>query len=354
MADVTPLGAGPEPVAALPAAAPPPASLKSLSCPRCAGSLQMRDGERLLTCGHCGTSFLFPLENGFARRYFPAKVSRLEAVGKADAWLVKHPDVPRDIDVAVFTEAQLIYLPIWEARAYLVGWEFGKKLRTRAEVVRESAMTVEFFGGEQPVTTRLDLVEEGVQEGFFDERRMYQAAADLDALGMGRPHITGREFALPYLPGELESGAALLEADRDYEAVQAKARESFLRPSAGTITRDSRLFLLRESMTLLYYPLWVLKYRYRDRLYEMSVDGRSGVVHSARAPAENISRLAVMLASYAAMALALALAVSAWHAYPGLREVFFYVALLIVAASGGVFWRFRLVREVEYHEPFSY
>ena len=45
---------------------------------------------------------------------------------------------------------------------------------------------------------------------------------------------------------------------------------------------------------------------------------------------------------------------SAWQAYQGLREVFFYVALLIVAAAGGVYWRFRLLREVEYHEPFSY
>ena len=166
MADVTPLRAEPDQAAGRPAA-PPPATLRSLSCPRCAGSLQVRDGERLLTCGHCGTSFLVPPENGFSRRYFPAKVSRLEAVGKADAWLAKHPDVPRDIDIAVFTEAQLIYLPIWEARAYLVGWEFGKKLRTRTEVVRASAMTVDLFGGEQPETIAAGVGGGGSAAGFL-------------------------------------------------------------------------------------------------------------------------------------------------------------------------------------------
>ena len=184
---------------------PAPVTLRSITCSRCAGPLQVLDGERLLTCSHCGTSFLVPENEGFARRYFPAKIDRLEAVGKADAWLQQHPDVPKDIAGAVFTEALLIYVPIWEARAYLVGWEFGKKLRTRTEVVRpELAVAVDSFLGEQPETTRLELVEEGVQEGFFDERRFYQAAADLRALGIGRPHVTGREFAVPYLPGELE------------------------------------------------------------------------------------------------------------------------------------------------------
>jgi hypothetical protein len=330
----------------------PAASLRSISCSRCAGPLRVSDGDRLLTCGHCGTSFLLPEAQGFARRYFPAKVARLEAVGKASAWLAQHPDVPADIESAAFTEAQLVYLPIWEARAYLVGWEFGKKLRTRAEVVRAPNLGGDLFG-EEVETMRLDLVDEGVQEAFFDERRLYQAATDLPALGMSRPHITGREFLMPYLPGEIEEGAVLLEADGECEAVHARARQAFLHPTAGAATRDSRLFLLRESMALLYYPLWSLRYRYHGRLYEMSVDGRSGVIHSARAPADNRRRLVVMVASFAAMAVALAFAAWGWEKAGALRDVYLYIGLLVLASAGGVYWRFKLLREVEYHEPFS-
>lgn len=319
------------------------AALRSISCPRCAGPLSVRDGDHVITCDHCGTPFRTTSPEGFERRFFPAKVEKLQAVGRASLWLREHPDTPPDISASAFTEARLLYVPIWEVRAYVVGWEFGRKLRTKSELVQ--------VGGEETVQT--NLVEEAVEAGFLDERRLYQEAADLSALGMGRPHITGREFTLPYLVGELEHGATVLDADRDLEAVRERARESFLRPPTGTVSRQTRLFLLRESAELIYYPLWSLHYSYHGRLYEMTMDGRSGLVHSARAPADNRGRLAVLLASYASLAVGLALAVSAWEALEGFREPAAYAVAAILVAASGVYWRFRLLREVDYHEPFS-
>ncbi|MHB8869775.1 MAG: hypothetical protein ACYC6T_06815 [Thermoleophilia bacterium] len=326
-----------------PTTSAPGATLRSVSCPRCAGPLTARDGDHVITCDRCGTPFRTMSPGGFERRFFPAKVERLRAVGRASCWLRDHPDTPPDISAAAFTEARLLYVPIWEVRAHVVGWEFGRKLRTKAELVQ--------VGREEVVQTRL--VEEAVEAGFLNERRHYQEAADLRALGMGRPHITGREFTLPYLVGELERGATVLEADRDLEVVRERAREAFLRPPTGTVSRQTRLFLLRESAALIYYPLWSLRYSYRGRLYEMTVDGRSGQVHSARAPADNRARVAVLLASYAALAMGLALAVSAWEALEGFREPAVYTMITILVAASGVYWRFRLLREVEYHEPFS-
>lgn len=317
--------------------------LHSLSCPRCAGVLRSREGERVIRCSHCATPYLAASPAGYERRYFPAKVQRLQAVGRAAVWLSEIKDVPNDVRKAVFTEAHLLYAPVWECRAYVVGWEFGTKRRTKRELVQF---------GEQDVV-QLQLVDETVEQGYLDERRMYQEAADLAALGMGRPHITGRDFTLPYLPGELEEGAAVLETDRDYTEVLERARDSFRRPPTGVAQRDARFFLLKESVTLVYYPLWSLHYRYRGRLYEVTVDGRNGVIHSARAPADNTRRLAVMLASYAALALALAVTATAWQAWEGMREPAIWAAVLIAVLAGTVYWRFSLLREVEHHEPFS-
>lgn len=321
----------------------PVARLRSISCPRCAGPLQGRDGDRVIECAHCGTRFLTRLEDGFARRYFPAKIERLQAVGAAARWLWEHPDVPSDIRESAFVDAHLLYVPIWEVRAYLVGWEFGKKLRNRTQVVKV---------GEEEVV-RTELVEQPVEEGFFGERRYYQEAADLDALGMGRPHITGREFSLPYLIGELERGAAVLQTDGDLAAVRERARTSFLRPPTGTLAPDTRLFLLKESAALLYYPLWTLRHRYRGRQYDMVVDARNGRIHAARAPADNRRRIALFLASYLALAVALAVAVSARDVWRNMSEPAIYSMLLVFVLAAGAFTRFRLIREVEYHEPFS-
>lgn len=348
-AEVSPPPAGPAapgaPVAATGTATlvAPAATLRSISCPRCAGPLQGRDGDRVIACAHCGTRFLTRLADGYARRYFPAKVERLQAVGAGARWLWEHPDAPSDIRDSAFVEAHLLYVPIWEVRAHVVGWEFGKKLRNRTEIVK--------VGDEDVLQNKL--VEEAVEEGFFGERRFYQEAADLDVLGMGRPHITGREFTLPYLVGELERGAAVLESNGDLPAVRVRARESFLRPPTGMVARDTRLFLLKESAALLYYPLWTLSYRYRGRLYEMVVDGRNGRVHAARAPADNRRRIALFLASYTILAGALAAAVSVWGAWERMGEPALYIMVLVLVLAAGAFARFRLIREVEYHEPFS-
>ena len=322
----------------------PSAALRSISCPRCAGPLNALDGVRLLSCARCGTPFVTSTPGGYSRRYFPCKVEQLQAVGRGSAWLEAHPDVPKDIESAVFTEANLLYVPIWEVGATVVGWEFGKRVRLRQRVVEV---------GDQEVLQQ-EMVDEAVADPTLSERHFYQQAADLSALGMGRPHIAGREFTLPYLVGELEPGAAILEADDGLPEAQRRAAESFRTPPGSATIRDLHLFLLRQTSSLIYYPLWSLRYRYQGRLYAMTIDGRSGVVHSARAPADNSRRLVGLVA--ACVLLAIALAVYRW-AWDGLRAVSgpatAAVLLLIVASAVSAFWRFRLVREVEYHEPFS-
>jgi hypothetical protein len=318
--------------------------LRSVSCPACAGALRAEDGERLLQCDRCGSRYLAAAEDGFSRRYFPNQVERLQAVGKGTRFLLEHPGMPNDIKESAFVEAHPVYVPIWEVRAYVVGWEFGKRTRSRL-----TKMT----GGDEEYPT-MEVVTEGIQEGFLAERRHYQAAAELATLGIGRPHVTGRDFSLPYASGELERGAAVFGANRDHAEVVARARKAFLRPPSGTGSRGARLFVLKETTTLLYYPLWSLRYRYRGRLYEMTLDGRNGVVHSARGPADNDRRLALLLAMYAALAIAVALSVASLSADEIARQASFYTLLVTGALTGGAYWRFRLVREVEYHEPFSY
>lgn len=318
--------------------------LVSVTCPRCAGVLESRPGEPVLECRHCRTPYLLTESGeGFERRYFPLKTDRLRAVGAATLWLRDCVDAPDDISAAAFVEARLLYLPVWEARAYLVGWEFGRKYRTRREVRRV---------GEAEVVD-LELVDETVEAGFFDERRLYREACELEALGIGRPHITGRDFSHPFVPGGLPEGAAVLEAQGDREQLQRDARSSFLQPPTGTLQRDSRYFLMRESLALLYYPLWHLRYRYRDRLYDVMVDGRSSAIHAARAPADNSRRLARLIGSYAALALLLALAAALWRGGGTLAPVAPYIGLLAVLSATGIHWRFELLEEVEHHEPFA-
>lgn len=317
--------------------------LRSLVCPNCAGPLSLSNGELVLTCGHCGRKFLLSQPQGFGRFYFPASVDREQAVASAWRWLRQSKETPGDIGKARLVSAHLYYVPIWEASAFLVGWEFGQKYRTRQQVKQS--------GKEELLT--LEMIEEGVQTGFLDQRRLYRAATDLEILGIGRPQISGREKRIPFIEGEVDPEAFLLESDNNQAEVLAKAHEVFSRPT-GIARGDAKLFLLREKLNLLYYPLWLIRYRYRRQEYEVTVDGLRGVVHSARAPAGIKRKIAFMLTVY--VLLAVGLAVVSWLGQTGrLEEDTSWLAGVLVCMVGAAFFlRFRIAKEVYYHEPFSY
>jgi len=282
--------------------------------------------------------------DGIRRRRLPARVEREEAVESARRWLEERPDRARDRGRAALVGARLLYLPIWEVKAEVVGWEFGRRRRDQTVLVSDA-------GGAESL--KRETVEQPVAEPYLQERRLYREATDLAALGWGRPQITGTELALPYLPGEVEPGAAVLEHDQGLAALRQEARRSFVRPADGTLAQDLHLFVLRERAGLLYYPVWSLRYRHGDRLYPVTVDARHGVVHSARYPVDNRARRRRLVLAYAALAGILTLLLWSRSLAPLAAEAALWGVAVVGAVALWIALRFELAREKEYRETFS-
>ncbi len=47
-----------------------------------------------------------------------------------------------------------------------------------------------------------------------------------------------------------------------------------------------RLYVIPHNMSIIYYPVWVVRYSYRERMYMNTVDGVTGIVLSGRAPGD--------------------------------------------------------------------
>ena len=47
-----------------------------------------------------------------------------------------------------------------------------------------------------------------------------------------------------------------------------------------------RLHVLPKRLSMVYYPVWVVRYKYRDRMYMSTVDGVTGHIMSGRAPGD--------------------------------------------------------------------
>jgi len=329
-------------------------TLRSVSCPQCAGPLDVREGRRVLRCRSCGTRVAVGAQGGFSRWFIPAGVDRSQAAGNAVVWLRAHPGLSRAARRAHLEGAELFYLPMWEYRTLLAGWEFGRSLRTRAETVK--AFPGGLFGsssGEQAERLQLELVEEPVAEARLQERRFYQAAADFEALGATRPRLSGRELLLPLLAGELDPDSVVLEAQGTAAEVAEKGRHAALTPLSSATSPDVHLFPFRESVALLYYPLWSVRFRARGGTCRVLVDGRDGSINSGFAPAANTKRI-VLLGLQALVAAGVA-AFLVWLGATGAahRATMIILAVIVFIAGVAPLRRFRGEAEVEYHEPFS-
>jgi hypothetical protein len=283
---------------------------------------------------------------GFSRWIYPVRADRLKAAAAGAAWLCEYPGVAKEARGAHFAEAHLVYAPIWEHKSLVAGWEFGRKLRARTVLVNDPY-------DEREQRLELQPVSEEVKEPRLQERRYYQPATDFEVLGARRPLVTGRELLLPLLAGEVDPAATVLEPQGTPAEAAENGRRAALQPLSGAVFPDSHLFAFRESTTLLYYPLWLVRFQQGDRLCRLVVDGRDGTVNSAVAPADNRRSVALLVAQVAALAVAVAILVWLAWVWEAGRVSMVAAAVIVSLAAILLVRRFRTVGEVEYHEPFS-
>jgi hypothetical protein len=158
---------------------------------------------------------------------------------------------------------------------------------------------------------------------------------------------------VPLLAGELDPSAIVLEAKGDVSEAVETGRAAARLPMSGANDPDLHLYLFRETASLLYYPLWLLRFRQGDFYGRIVVDGRHGGINSATAPADlRVKTAAVAAKICGLMLLAAALVYLGVELRAG-RGPLIAVAVIVSALAAVLGVRFRPEKEVEYHDPFS-
>ncbi len=199
----------------------------------------------------------------------------------------------------------------------------------------------------------LQLLSEGVQEPRLHERRYYLPATDFDALEACRPRVTGRELLVPLLAGEIDASALVLDVKGEASEVVERGRAAAQMPVTGSLNPDLHLFLFREAAALLYYPLWLLRFRHGDAFCRVVVDGRDGSVNSGRAPADQGRSMMALLVRLAALAVAAVVLAYFGANFRSARVPLVVVAVILSVTAVVLGIRFRPEKEVEYHDSFS-
>ena len=273
----------PPAAAPLPPATPPaprPSARESsqgLICPNCAGVVPVAEGLRVVQCPYCNLHSLVQGERGVRRWQVARRVDRGRAEEGIRGFLGgmrKARDLRR---LATIDEMVLAYLPFWRVEATVAGWLFGRVRKDKDE-------------------TKPD------EHYVFESMNWNDAAVDVSEFGVHRI-VVSRNDLQPFDSQALHAGAMVFEPSESRTAALDEARTHFLRrarQAAGqSKTSYENVQLLRPEFALVYYPVWIGRYSYRNRTYQVIVDGASGRVMYGKAPGNILYRAVALVAGLA-------------------------------------------------------
>ena len=260
-------------------------TLHGLACPRCGGMVPIPEGQVIVKCPFCDLRSVVRGERGIQRYQVPLRIQRQQALDALQRFLRSHFAIAMNASRrSQVSEAFVVYLPFWASWTRALGWVFGKKKA-------QSGKQTTYKPREVRVTQ--DMTWNG-------------AACDVGEFGVESVPLSEQALE-PFDPVTLHDSGLVFEPVGSATDAKAAAEQDFsnrLR-EAAKLDKIDQVFvrLLRWRAGLVYYPLWVLRYIYRQRSFQVVVDGCSGKVLYGKAPGNSLYRAAVLVGGMAAGAL---------------------------------------------------
>lgn len=243
----------------------------SMTCPNCGGALSVDDGMTVTSCPYCTSLLAIEGDNGVRNVMFRNTVTQPKALEAVQRWWrggFKARDLKRNGQIK---ECYPIYVPFWKLRARAAGWVCGYKVVQRNK--RSEKVPLEHI-----VARDFDWTHVACDAGDIGVERLRNLEGEAVLLDEG---------TIPTFEVTTSKNDALsmgLEQVRS-EAVSTAGVPHITFKSVNVIPRD---------MQVIFYPIWIVRYAYSDRMYFATVDGVTGDVLSGRAPGDNLFRSIAM------------------------------------------------------------
>ena len=251
--------------------------IHGLTCPNCSGVVPVHEGMRIVTCPFCNMRSYVQGDHGVRRWQVSNQLSRDQAMNSVAGFfsgLNKAFDLKRRAEVK---ELFLVYLPYWRVKAFVAGWIFG-----RVKSGKDST---------KPIEVEIN-----------EEMEWNDAATDVSEFGVHRTAISD-SILEPYNAEELHSDGMVFEPVESRTEALDEARRHFIYRGHEKRTLKQIFFdkfhILRKKFSLVYYPLWVARYEYKNRSYQVVVDGVRGKVLYGKAPGNTFYRAAMLISGMA-------------------------------------------------------
>ncbi len=253
---------------------------KGLNCPRCGGVILIPDGQVIVRCPACDFRSIVRGDLGVRRHQVPIRVKREQALDALQKFLNNFAIAFDAKSKAQVSEVFIAHLPFWTLWGRALGWAFGEK-----EVGDSKNRRME--------PREVKIMQEMVWTG---------AACDVGEFGVDQVMLSNQPLE-PFNSEALHANGMVFEPVGSLTEARQMAERDFeqrMRSAAG-LDKLSQLFtrFVNERFGLVYYPLWVVRYLYRGRAFQVVVDGFSGKVLYGKAPGNVFYRAAVLVGGMA-------------------------------------------------------
>jgi hypothetical protein len=233
---------------------------QEIRCSHCGAPVEFKPGEIVATCKYCG--FTTVIETGKAFNFEHSLLLNNYGVDQIENlvrdWMRSGFMKPGDlVRKSKIIEKNLVYLPFWVVSAEATTKYKGIFERIAPPIVKEGQIQKEY--------NWLILAREAA--GF--PTREYDVP------------LTGK---IPYDFRKIEGFAKLLNSEIDRDEALELARQQIdahhrflLEQDIDRIVEATTIVNLKQ-MVYLHAPVWFIKYEYKGNMYQMIVDGSTGMI----------------------------------------------------------------------------
>lgn len=243
----------------------------SLGCPSCGAAIEVKEQDRIVTCSYCGAEHFLSGIDGTVRSVIPFCLTESDAK-KVVIHHFRKRETAQDIPQrGQLKEVVPIYVPFWKVSQGYYGWRFRPGIRPQV-IKRVAEVTVPACS-----TGGLGFTSVRIEPDDLEDQKLYEpetAQAEATVYDVTIPREDALELTKRRVLGKTEG-----------------------RGSSSIFFQ--RVKCISTSASLVYYPLWLIKYSYNNRYYQVVVSGRRGMIVSGRFPSNLSARLGPIIAASA-------------------------------------------------------
>lgn len=242
--------------------------LISMTCPACGGQVECEEGQELVICKFCDSVFALSSDEGIGKVMYKSTVTKDTANKKVKEWFKTGPKAKDLPSKAEITECYPLYLPFWRLIAR------GKACVCGVEIKK---------GSDKQPDRRIP------HEALINREYIYsEIACDTGDLGIKAIRIPERAQAITYDDRQIVTFGVTASRSDAFESGCAEIKHEAIEDGKTNMdeVNFTKAFVFPKAFTLVYYPFWIVRYKYDERDYFATVDAITGVIASGRAPGD--------------------------------------------------------------------